>query len=142
VKTIKGLVNEVVKNFADKCKSDNLNSSHTGNITVRRMAATTRPWIATLMHVKDFGALLLMQWPLPSVACAKFICISIGSGIVGLYFVSEGFDARIASALKVSTNPAGGLRFFGAGVGVWTTVFIFRDRIEVHSEEGKDLGPP
>ena len=131
--TLKRLVAEV-KNVAKDSNSDKLEFKlATGNMGV---AAATNEAVDSAryeMHAAIFGALLLMCWATFRSLRAT-LCILIPLAIVSV--LCEALMPLLGIGLKVSTLPVIAL---GVGVGVDYGIYLF-DRLEVHLEEGKELG--
>ena len=131
--TLKRLVAEV-KNFGKETNSDKLEFKlATGNMGVA--AATNEAVDAARyeMHAAIFGALLLMCWATFRSLRAT-LCILIPLAIVSV--LCEALMPMLGIGLKVSTLPVIAL---GVGVGVDYGIYLF-DRLEVHLEEGMELG--
>ncbi|MCY7388224.1 MAG: MMPL family transporter [Burkholderiales bacterium] len=131
--TLKRLVAEV-KNVAKESSSDKLEFKlATGNMGV---AAATNEAVDSAryeMHAAIFGALLLMCWATFRSLRAT-LCILIPLAIVSV--LCEALMPLLGIGLKVSTLPVIAL---GVGVGVDYGIYLF-DRLEVHLEEGMELG--
>ena len=131
--TLKRLVSEV-KNIAKESNSDKLEFKlATGNMGV---AAATNEAVDSAryeMHAAIFGALLLMCWATFRSLRAT-LCILIPLAIVSI--LCEALMPLLGIGLKVSTLPVIAL---GVGVGVDYGIYLF-DRLEVHLEEGMELG--
>jgi predicted RND superfamily exporter protein len=131
--TIARLVSEV-KAFAAANNSDKLQFKlATGNVGV--MAATNEAvdkarWE---MNFAIFGALLVMCM-VTFRSLRATLCILIPLAIVSV--LCEALMPTLGIGLKVSTLPVIAL---GVGVGVDYGIYLY-DRIEIHLEEGKDLG--
>ncbi len=131
--TLKRLVAEV-KNFGKETNSDKLEFKlATGNMGVT--AATNEAVDAARyeMHAAIFGALLLMCWATFRSLRAT-LCILIPLALVSV--LCEALMPMLGIGLKVSTLPVIAL---GVGVGVDYGIYLF-DRLEVHLEEGMELG--
>ena len=131
--TLKRLVAEA-KNIAKESNSDKLEFKlATGNMGVA--AATNEAVDAARyeMHAAIFGALLLMCWATFRSLRAT-LCILIPLAIVSV--LCEALMPLLGIGLKVSTLPVIAL---GVGVGVDYGIYLF-DRLEVHLEEGMELG--
>ncbi len=131
--TLKRLVAEV-KNFGKEGNSDKLEFKlATGNMGVA--AATNEAVDAARyeMHAAIFGALLLMCWATFRSLRAT-LCILIPLALVSV--LCEALMPMLGIGLKVSTLPVIAL---GVGVGVDYGIYLF-DRLEVHLEEGMELG--
>ena len=131
--TLKRLVAEA-KNIAKDTSTDKLEFKlATGNMGVT--AATNEAVDAARyeMHAAIFGALLLMCWATFRSLRAT-LCILIPLAIVSV--LCEALMPMLGIGLKVSTLPVIAL---GVGVGVDYGIYLF-DRLEVHLEEGMDLG--
>ncbi len=131
--TLKRLVSEV-KNITKESNSDKLEFKlATGNMGV---AAATNEAVDSAryeMHAAIFGALLLMCWATFRSLRAT-LCILIPLAIVSI--LCEALMPLLGIGLKVSTLPVIAL---GVGVGVDYGIYLF-DRLEVHLEEGMELG--
>jgi predicted RND superfamily exporter protein len=131
--TIARLVREV-KNFSEANKSDKLEFKlATGNMGV---AAATNEAVDKAryeMHAAIFGALLLMCL-ITFRSLRATLCILVPLAIVSI--LCEALMPALGIGLKVSTLPVIAL---GVGVGVDYGIYLY-DRIEIHLEEGKDLG--
>ena len=131
--TLKRLVSEA-KNISKEINSDKLEFKlATGNMGV---AAATNEAVDSAryeMHAAIFGALLLMCWATFRSLRAT-LCILIPLAIVSI--LCEALMPLLGIGLKVSTLPVIAL---GVGVGVDYGIYLF-DRLEVHLEEGMDLG--
>ena len=131
--TLKRLVSEA-KNISKEINSDKLELKlATGNMGV---AAATNEAVDSAryeMHAAIFGALLLMCWATFRSLRAT-LCILIPLAIVSI--LCEALMPLLGIGLKVSTLPVIAL---GVGVGVDYGIYLF-DRLEVHLEEGMDLG--
>jgi len=131
--TIAYLVSQV-KEFARTGNSDKLEFKlATGNVGV--MAATNEAvdkarWE---MNFAIFGALLVMCM-VTFRSLRATLCILIPLAIVSV--LCEALMPTLGIGLKVSTLPVIAL---GVGVGVDYGIYLY-DRIEIHLEEGKDLG--
>ncbi len=131
--TIAYLVSQV-KEFARTGNSDKLELKlATGNVGV--MAATNEAvdkarWE---MNFAIFGALLVMCM-VTFRSLRATLCILIPLAIVSV--LCEALMPTLGIGLKVSTLPVIAL---GVGVGVDYGIYLY-DRIEIHLEEGKDLG--
>ncbi len=131
--TIKRLVTEV-KNFAKEGDSDKLEFKlATGNVGV--MAATNEAvdkarWE---MNFAIFGALFLMCM-VTFRSLRATLCILVPLALVSV--LCEALMPMLGIGLKVSTLPVIAL---GVGVGVDYGIYLY-DRIEIHLEEGQDLG--
>ncbi|MEO7742218.1 MAG: efflux RND transporter permease subunit [Usitatibacter sp.] len=123
-----------VKDFAATHNSDKLEFKlATGNVGV--MAATNEAvdkarWE---MNFAIFGALLAMCM-ITFRSLRATLCILIPLAIVSV--LCEALMPALGIGLKVSTLPVIAL---GVGVGVDYGIYLY-DRIEIHLEEGKDLG--
>ncbi len=123
-----------VKDFARGANSDKLEFKlASGNVGV--MAATNEAvdkarWE---MNFAIFGALLVMCM-ITFRSLRATLCILIPLAIVSV--LCEALMPTLGIGLKVSTLPVIAL---GVGVGVDYGIYLY-DRIEVHLEEGKDLG--
>jgi predicted RND superfamily exporter protein len=131
--TIAGLV-RAVKEFGDKNNSDKLQFKlATGNMGV---AAATNEAVDNAryqMHAAIFGALFLMCM-VTFTSVRATLCILIPLAIVSI--LCEALMPALGIGLKVSTLPVIAL---GVGVGVDYCIYLF-DRLEIHLEEGMDLG--
>jgi predicted RND superfamily exporter protein len=131
--TIAGLVGEV-KRFAAANNSDKLEFKlATGNMGV---AAATNEAVDKArweMNFAIFGALLAMCL-ITFRSLRATLCILIPLAIVSV--LCEALMPALGIGLKVSTLPVIAL---GVGVGVDYGIYLY-DRIEIHLEEGKDLG--
>jgi predicted RND superfamily exporter protein len=131
--TIAALVNDV-KSFASQANNDKVEFKlATGNVGV--MAATNEAvdkarWE---MNFAIFGALLVMCM-ITFRSLRATICILVPLAIVSV--LCEALMPTLGIGLKVSTLPVIAL---GVGVGVDYGIYLY-DRIEVHLEEGKELG--
>ena len=131
--TIAGLVRNV-KAFAKESNTDQVEFKlATGNVGV--MAATNEAvdkarWE---MNFAIFGALLVMCM-ITFRSLRATICILVPLAIVSV--LCEALMPTLGIGLKVSTLPVIAL---GVGVGVDYGIYLY-DRLEVHLEEGKDLG--
>jgi len=131
--TIARLVREV-KTFAEKNNSDKLEFKlATGNMGV---AAATNEAVNKAryeMHAAIFGALFIMCM-ITFRSFRATLCILIPLAIVSI--LCEALMPALGIGLKVSTLPVIAL---GVGVGVDYGIYLY-DRIEIHLEEGKELG--
>ena len=131
--TLKRIVAEV-KNFASANNSANLEFKlATGNIGVTAATNEAVDKARFEMHGAIFGALLLMCMATFRSLRAT-LCILIPLAIVSI--LCEALMPLLGIGLKVSTLPVIAL---GVGVGVDYGIYLY-DRIEVHLEEGLDLG--
>jgi predicted RND superfamily exporter protein len=131
--TIAGLV-RAVKEFGATNNSDKLEFKlATGNMGV---AAATNEAVDKAryeMHAAIFGALFLMCM-VTFRSLRATLCILIPLGIVSI--LCEALMPALGIGLKVSTLPVIAL---GVGVGVDYGIYLY-DRLEIHLEEGMDLG--
>ena len=131
--TLKRLVSEV-KNISKDVNSDKLEFKlATGNMGVTAATNEAVDSARYEMHAAIFGALLLMCWATFRSLRAT-LCILIPLAIVSV--LCEALMPLLGIGLKVSTLPVIAL---GVGVGVDYGIYLF-DRLEVHLEEGMDLG--
>ena len=131
--TLKRIVAEV-KNFASANNSANLEFNlATGNIGVTAATNEAVDKARFEMHGAIFGALLLMCMATFRSLRAT-LCILIPLAIVSI--LCEALMPLLGIGLKVSTLPVIAL---GVGVGVDYGIYLY-DRIEVHLEEGLELG--
>ncbi len=131
--TLKRLVSEV-KNFGKEANSDKLEFKlATGNMGVTAATNEAVDSARYEMHAAIFGALLLMCWATFRSLRAT-LCILIPLALVSV--LCEALMPMLGIGLKVSTLPVIAL---GVGVGVDYGIYLF-DRLEVHLEEGMELG--
>ena len=131
--TIAGLVREV-KRFAGANNSDKLELKlATGNMGVTAATNEAVDKARWEMNFAIFGALLAMCM-ITFRSLRATLCILIPLAIVSA--LCEALMPTLGIGLKVSTLPVIAL---GVGVGVDYGIYLY-DRIEIHLEEGKDLG--
>jgi predicted RND superfamily exporter protein len=132
--TIAYLVSQV-KAFAAAHPSDKLEFKlATGNMGVTAATNEAVDKARWEMNFAIFGALMIMCL-VTFRSLRATLCILIPLAIVSV--LCEALMPTLGIGLKVSTLPVIAL---GVGVGVDYGIYLF-DRIEVHMEEGKGLGP-
>jgi uncharacterized protein len=131
--TIAGLVSEV-KRFAAANNSEKLEIKlATGNMGVTAATNEAVDKARWEMNFAIFGALLVMCM-VTFRSLRATLCILLPLAIVSV--LCEALMPALGIGLKVSTLPVIAL---GVGVGVDYGIYLY-DRIELHLEEGKELG--